>query len=60
MSRAPGSGLTMAPFGAPPIPLAVVDATIDDTNWSWKIGLNWKPDPTLLVYGSVSQGVKSG
>ena len=60
VSQAPGSGLTMATFGTPPIPLAVVDTTIDDTNWSWKIGLNWKPDPTLLVYGSVSQGVKSG
>ena len=60
VSQPPGSALSLAPFGSPPVPLAVVDATIDDTNWSWKIGLNWKPDPTLLVYGSISQGVKSG
>lgn len=60
VSSCPGSFLTLAPCGVPPITLASVDATIDDTNWSWKLGLNWKPNPQTLVYGSVSQGVKSG
>lgn len=60
VSNCPGSALTLAPCGSGPIPLAHVDATIDDTNWSWKLGLNWKPNPMTLVYGSVSQGVKSG
>ncbi|HEX7947950.1 MAG TPA: TonB-dependent receptor, partial [Phenylobacterium sp.] len=60
VSLRPGSALTTAPYGTPPITLALVDATIEDTNWSWKLGLNWKPNPTTLVYGSISQGVKSG
>ena len=56
----PGSFLSLAPCGSPPVLLAFVDETISDTNWSWKLGLNWKPDPLTLVYASVSQGVKSG
>jgi iron complex outermembrane receptor protein len=60
VSLCPGSALTGAPCGAGPILLAFVDETIEDTNWSWKIGVNWKPDPLTLVYASVSQGVKSG
>jgi iron complex outermembrane receptor protein len=60
VSLCPGSALTLAPCGTPPITLASVDTTIDDTNWSWKLGLNWKPNATTLVYGSISQGVKSG
>jgi iron complex outermembrane receptor protein len=60
VSQPPASFLTFAPFGSPPIPLAAVDATITDRNWSWKVGLNWKPSEATLVYASVSQGVKSG
>lgn len=60
VSRPPASFLSFAPFGSPPVTLAQVDASIDDTNWSWKAGLNWKPDPALLVYGSISESVKSG
>lgn len=60
VSQCPGSALTMAPCGSPPIPLAAVDTSISDRNWSWKAGLNWKPDPLTLVYASVSRGVKSG
>ncbi len=56
----PASFLTFAPCGSPPVLLASVDETISDTNWSWKLGLNWKPDPLTLVYASVSRGVKSG
>jgi len=60
VSQCPASFLTFAPCGSPPVSLASVNATIDDRNWSWKIGLNWKPQPGTLVYGSISQGVKSG
>jgi iron complex outermembrane recepter protein len=60
VSNCPASFLSMVPCGAGPVTLAFIDATIDDTNWSWKLGLNWKPNPTTLVYGSISQGVKSG
>jgi len=56
----PGSALTGAPCGVPPIRIASVDAKISDTNWSWKLGLNFKPDPLTLLYASASQGVKSG
>lgn len=60
VSNCPGSFLSLAPCGSPPVTLASVDTSIDDTNWSWKLGLNWKPNPQTLVYGSISQGVKSG
>lgn len=60
VSQVPGSALTGAPFGTPPIPLATVDASIDDTNWSWKLGLDWEAFDNGLIYASVSQGTKSG
>jgi iron complex outermembrane receptor protein len=60
VSLAPGSALTMAPFGTPPVQLAFNDETIDDTNWSWKVGVNWAPIDDALVYASISQGAKSG
>lgn len=56
----PASFLSLVPCGAGPVTLAHIDAKISDRNWSWKLGLNWKPNPSTLVYGSVSQGVKSG
>lgn len=60
VSQPGGSFLTLAPFGTPPIILASVDDEINDGSWSWKLGLNWKPVRGLLVYGSASQGTKSG
>jgi iron complex outermembrane receptor protein len=60
VSLCPGSALTGAPCGSGPIPLAAVDDTIDDTNWSWKLGLNWTPWDGALLYASASQGTKSG
>ena len=60
VSLAPASFLTMAPFGSPPIDLAVSDAKITDENWSWKLGLNWKPADNTLIYASATQGWKSG
>ena len=56
----PASFLSLVPCGAGPVTLAHIDAKISDRSWSWKLGLNWKPNPATLVYGSVSQGVKSG
>ena len=60
VALAPGSALTSAPFGSPPIPLASVNGRISDKNWSWKLGVNWKPSSSTLIYASASQGVKSG
>ncbi len=56
----PGSALSGAACGTGPVRISFVDETISDTNWSYKLGLNWKPADDVLVYGSVSQGVKSG
>lgn len=60
VSEVGGSFLTMAPFGSAPIVLAAIDDEIDESSWSWKLGVNWKPVDDLLVYASASQGTKSG
>lgn len=60
VSRVPGSALSGAPFGSPPVPLAVSNGKITDKNWSWKLGLNWKPSALMLVYASATHGIKSG
>ncbi|MEQ8934485.1 MAG: TonB-dependent receptor, partial [Amphiplicatus sp.] len=53
--------LTCSPGPTPPITLAqTTDAEIDDTNISWKAGLDWKPWDSTLFYASVSRGIKSG
>lgn len=56
----PASFLSMTPFGSPPVVLAAVNGRIRDENVSFKLGLNWKPADKMLVYLSVSKGVKSG
>ncbi|WP_273240166.1 MULTISPECIES: TonB-dependent receptor [Hyphomonas] len=60
VSEPGGSFLTLAPYGTPPIVLASVDDEINDTSWSWKVGVNWKPTSSTLIYASASQGTKSG
>lgn len=55
-----GSFLTQAPFGSPEITLASIDKSIEDRNWSWKLGLNWYPRKNSLIYMSASKGTKSG
>ncbi len=60
VSRPPASFLTLVPFGSPPIPLAVSNAEISDTNWSWKLGLNWTPSDDTLLFASATQAWKSG
>ena len=54
---APGSCVTMdADFNTVPI----VAKSLDENNVSWRAGLNWKPDSSLLVYGNVTKGYKAG
>jgi iron complex outermembrane recepter protein len=60
VSSAPGSNLSLAPFGSQPITLASVDEEINDSSVEWKLGLNWKPSDTTLIYASATQGTKSG
>lgn len=51
---------TCTPGPTPPVTLASADSSIDDRNWSWKLGLEWTPTPRSLAYASVSRGIKSG
>lgn len=53
--------LTCTPGPTPQITLAMADnIQTDDTNLSWKAGLDWKPVDSTLFYVSASRGVKSG
>ena len=33
---------------------------LDEDNLSWRLGLDWKPTPDLLIYANVSKGYKGG
>ena len=48
---APGPGETQLSF---------IDDSISDKNWSWRAGLNFKPNDDTLFYALVARGVKSG
>ena len=41
-------------------PIFDLPLSVDDTNFSWKAGLDWRPNADTLLYGSVSTGFKSG
>ncbi|MFL5295767.1 MAG: TonB-dependent receptor [Phenylobacterium sp.] len=41
-------------------PLSFQDASIHDSNWSWRGGLNFKPTDDSLIYGTIARGTKSG
>lgn len=34
--------------------------TLDQENFSWRVGVDFKPRPGTLVYGTISQGYKAG
>ena len=38
----------------------IVNASLNESNLSWRTGLNWKLDPATLLYANVSRGYKSG
>ncbi len=44
---------------APGAPGAYVD-TLEEDNVSWKFGLDWKPQPGILLYANVARGYKAG
>jgi iron complex outermembrane receptor protein len=48
---APGPGQTQISF---------IDSGISDKNWSWRTGLNFKPNEETLLYAAIAHGVKSG
>lgn len=39
---------------------AFLDDAINQTAFTWKAGINYKPDATTLLYGSITHGYKSG
>ena len=39
---------------------AVYEAVLRDRNWSWWGGVKWSASRSLLIYGNVSKGQKSG
>lgn len=45
-----------------PLPGAPFSADLDssDTLWTGKVQLDWRPNDSLLVYGSINRGVKAG
>jgi len=48
-------------FGAPGTHvLSFQDASIHDSNWSWRAGVDYKPNDDSLIYGFVARGTKSG
>jgi iron complex outermembrane receptor protein len=49
-----------APGFAGPFELTSVDSKIEDSNWSWRVGLEYEPEQGSLAYATVSRGVKSG
>ena len=40
--------------------LSAENDTIHDRNWSWRGGLNYKPNDDTLIYGVIARGTKSG
>ena len=40
--------------------LSFADASLHDSNWSWRFGLDHKPNEDTLLYAFVARGVKSG
>jgi iron complex outermembrane receptor protein len=41
-------------------PLAIVNRKLDEDNFSWKAGIDWKPVSNTLIYASISKGYKAG
>ncbi|MGO9934163.1 MAG: TonB-dependent receptor [Steroidobacteraceae bacterium] len=42
------------------VPVTYLDDSIEDINWSWRVGLDYKVSENSLLYVSVSTGEKSG
>ncbi|RXR29517.1 TonB-dependent receptor [Sphingobium fluviale] len=73
-STAFSSTLTFILTGAPPIapaactsldintfqPVNGIPQSLDENNFSWRLGANWKITPDAMVYGNVTKGFKSG
>ena len=52
----PGQCLTLLPDGT----FGLYSTKLDEHNLSWRAGLNWKPNPRIMLYANVTKGYKSG
>lgn len=55
---APGACATMD--DATNLPLPIVEKSLNENNFSWRVGLDWKANPSTLLYVNVAKGYKSG
>jgi iron complex outermembrane recepter protein len=58
---APGGCVTGVLVGPVVTPMpGLIRQDLDESNTSWRVGLDWKPDTNSLVYANVSKGYKGG
>jgi iron complex outermembrane receptor protein len=55
----PGECVTLT-SPANPVPVDIIQTSLDEDNVSWRFSLNWEPSEGMLVYGNVSEGYKNG
>ena len=41
-------------------PVGLIHSTLNQTNASWRIGLDWKADAHTLIYANITKGYKAG
>ncbi|WP_084238349.1 TonB-dependent receptor [Sphingomonas asaccharolytica] len=58
----PGACATLGEvgYGTPNVPVPIVAKRLSEDNFSWRAGLNWKPDRDTLLYANVTKGYKAG
>lgn len=54
---APGACVTLGPDNKP---LPIVNLDLNEDNVSYRVGVSWKPDPTLMLYANMTKGFKGG
>jgi len=55
---APGACVSLDPTTFAPVP--IVAKSLDESNVSWRVGLNWKPEEGALYYVNATKGFKAG
>nr|WP_087575006.1 TonB-dependent receptor [Sphingomonas sp. CDS-1] len=62
ISLPPGSCVTFGNgvIGQAGVPLPIVAKRLAEDNFSWRVGIDWKPNDQTLLYVNVTKGFKSG